>query len=277
MHKDAAAVYKPDKRFDAPGQRLKGSRRSKYRMASSTLEGGQPYFGLDNWPSLLIKMKGELTYSAEGALPSAIYLRVNGPDERRRQDMGANAGAPKADPLQAFLDRTLVRRTKLLSRNGVRFVTLRAWRKSLKAEQIDVFRAMKLAPTQPLVDLIAGEIEALLHSVLGANPFDAIVPMPCGHSVSDACLSVRIADRVAQHLGIPLRSVLTATQRSGSSHPKDNARRPPLRLAEPVQGAILLIDDIATSGRHIEEAVTFLRPSCKSVFPVAWLSGVAES
>ncbi len=46
----------------------------------------------------------------------------------------------------------------------------------------------------------------------------------------------------------------------------------------PVEGPVLLVDDVATSGRHIEEASLLLRaqkPGC-GVLAVAWIGGSAD-
>jgi hypothetical protein len=42
---------------------------------------------------------------------------------------------------------------------------------------------------------------------------------------------------------------------------------------EIVSGPVLLVDDVSTSGAHIEEAVELLRPHANMVFAVAWISG----
>ena len=42
-------------------------------------------------------------------------------------------------------------------------------------------------------------------------------------------------------------------------------------LTDKVSGPALLVDDVATSGSHIEEAVKLLRPACGSVLAVAWI------
>jgi predicted amidophosphoribosyltransferase len=49
-----------------------------------------------------------------------------------------------------------------------------------------------------------------------------------------------------------------------------------MTLATPLQGPVLLVDDVATSGRHIEEATELLRAKGASVLAVAWIGGDAE-
>jgi len=43
----------------------------------------------------------------------------------------------------------------------------------------------------------------------------------------------------------------------------------------PIFDPVLLVDDVASSGRHMEEAVGLLRQSAEMVLPVAWIAGNA--
>ena len=51
--------------------------------------------------------------------------------------------------------------------------------------------------------------------------------------------------------------------------------RPRLELVRTIGEPILLVDDVATSGAHIEEAVKLLKPHCGTVMAVAWIGGDA--
>ena len=62
----------------------------------------------------------------------------------------------------------------------------------------------------------------------------------------------------------------------GSSHPKEFRRLPPLEWAEPVNGSAVLIDDLVTSGWHMEEALALLRARGLPSFGAAWIGGSAE-
>jgi predicted amidophosphoribosyltransferase len=221
------------------------------------------------------------------ALENGEPISVDNADRAPRNDglseersLAFGGSAPKSqvrsaevNPLHEFLDRTLVRRTQLRTRNSVSFATLRAWRKSIKHEQIEAMRALKLAPTESFVEMVAREIQSFVQTALGGRFFGAIVPMPCSHSTDEACLSARIAKRLAQRMDTHAMMALGLTRKPGSSHPMENLRRPPMCLLSVVKQPILLVDDIATSGRHIEEAVSLLRSNAGAVFAVAWLSG----
>ena len=80
---------------------------------------------------------------------------------------------------------------------------------------------------------------------------------------------------MAAAIGVPVVQALVAPRRPGSSHPKDNARRPPLILSRPVAEPLILVDDVATSGRHLEEAAELLRPHCGALLALAWIGGDA--
>ena len=49
-----------------------------------------------------------------------------------------------------------------------------------------------------------------------------------------------------------------------------------MRLAKIVDGPAIVIDDVATSGAHIEEALRLLKPAAGTVFAVAWIGGTQD-
>ncbi len=196
-----------------------------------------------------------------------------------RKGSDAAAAAPaEGEPTADFLLETLVRRRALRSRNGVSYVTLRCWRQPIREHQIKALRALKRRQPALLAAEIAAEIADDVSSLFGASGFRAVVPVPCGHSGEGRCLSAEVARSLARLLALPVAHALALTHEAGSSHPKTNAKRAPMRLAAPVEGPVLLVDDVATSGRHIEEASTLLRSqgSGSGVLAVAWIGGSAD-
>ena len=137
-------------------------------------------------------------------------------------------------------------------------------------------KALKTAPPHSLIDTAASEIVEAVARVVGTSSFAHVTPVPCSRSRDDACLSRMLAAEVARRIGKPLSLLLASAPGKGSSHPKDNLTRPPLKLVEAATGPVLIIDDVATSGAHLEEAITKLRPSAHSVFAVAWIGGDAD-
>jgi predicted amidophosphoribosyltransferase len=188
-------------------------------------------------------------------------------------DAAIAAADPMGEPASEFLLETLVRRRALRSRNGVSYVTLRSWRQPIREHQIRALRALKRHAPQAIAAEIAGEVAEDVGSLFGAGGFRAVVPMPCGHSSEGRCLSAEIARALGQQLSLPVAHALVLPKERGSSHPKANVKRAAMRLAAPVEGPVLLVDDVATSGRHIEEASQLLRAAGSGALAVAWIGG----
>ncbi len=208
----------------------------------------------------------------------ALLVASLDPASLERPGNAAAAVPPDGEPASEFLLETLVRRRALRSRNGVSYVTLRAWRQPVREHQIKALRAIKRLRPHALAAEIASEIADDVGALFGAGGFRAVVPMPCGHSKAGKCLSAEIARSLARMLSLPVAHALALSEERGSSHPKTNAKRAAMRLAAPVEGPVLLVDDVATSGRHIEEASSLLRaqkPGC-GVLAVAWIGGSAD-
>jgi PAS domain-containing protein len=180
------------------------------------------------------------------------------------------------DPTVKFLTETLVRRQGLRQRKAISYMTLRAWRKPIRAYQIEALKALKSAPPHALVDTAAAEIVEAVQRVVGGDAFREVTAVPCSRSAHEHCLSRLIAQEVANRLGKPFTQRLSIAPQKGGSHPKENVKRPPLKLVSPAEGACLVIDDVATSGAHIEEAILKLRPSAGSIFAVAWIGGDSD-
>lgn len=184
-----------------------------------------------------------------------------------------NLVASSYDPLSAFLLDTLVVGTKLHQRNGISYLTLRRWRTSVKPYQISALRVLKQNPPVLLINTIAEEVAAALDTTLGVRACSFVVPMPCSRSRAETCLSLLISEKVASKLRLPTIRALSLDPANGSSHPITATTRPPMRLVEPLSGSALLVDDVATSGAHIEEASKLLRPSAGTVLSIAWIGG----
>ncbi len=181
--------------------------------------------------------------------------------------------APR-EPTLAFLDETLVRRRSIRTRHALSYITLRAWRRPIRDYQIKALKALKENIPEELPRFIAGELAEEARSLIGLTAFRAVVPVPCGHSAGP-CLSLEIARALAAEIGQPVVQAFVTRHRPGVSHPKENARRPPLALSRPVTEPLILVDDVATSGSHLEEAAQLLRPHCGVLLAIAWIGGDA--
>lgn len=209
-----------------------------------------------------------------------LYLTAREVTEQNRRSrallkriglMEKNRAPP--EPTLAFLRDSLVQRRSIRARRSVHYLTLRTWRAPIRDWQIKALRALKANIPIGMAEAIAEEICQEVGALSGLSAFRAIVPVPCSHSPSGSCLSVEIARALGLATGPPVIHALAAVPMTGSSHPKENSRRKPFTLAQPLAEPLLLIDDVATSGRHLEEALTLLRQSSGTALAVAWISG----
>lgn len=196
----------------------------------------------------------------------------------RRLSLSVDRKAPPQpaprEPTLAFLDETLVRRRSIRTRHALSYITLRAWRRPIRDYQISALKALKANIPPDLPRFIADELAEEARSLIGLAAFRAVVPVPCGHS-HEACLSLEIARALAATIGQPVVQAFVTQRRPGVSHPKENAKRPPLTLSRPVLEPVILVDDVATSGSHLEEAAELLRPHCGALLAIAWIGGDA--
>ena len=180
------------------------------------------------------------------------------------------------EPSFAFLLETLIEKRSLRARKTLTYLTLRSWRQPIRAFQIKALKALKRNLPPDMADVIAQEIAAELGSLVGPAAFKAIVPVPCGHTKEGPCLSVEIARALGTQLGLPVVQAFAPQLLPGVSHPKEIKKRPPLNLIRKVHEPVLLVDDVATSGSHLEEASALLKPTCGSLLAVAWIGGDAK-
>jgi hypothetical protein len=176
-------------------------------------------------------------------------------------------------PLIDFLTSTLVEKSTMRGRNNCRYLTVRAWRAAIKPYQIEALKALKRDPCDVFVDFIAREMLLEVDKLMGLEAIETIVPVPSSGSGTQEGLSVMIAMRIGEILGKPVARALAAKVQRKSSHPKNNVTRPPIRVVEEITTTALVVDDVATSGRHMEEALTLLRKTSKGVLGVAWIGG----
>ncbi len=246
--------------------------RSPDKYLISTLLGISDIAG-----ELLYKMDKEDNIDAEKQHCSSA------PNKHTSYSIGGfaeNSAPPVPDghsTVELFLLDTLVERKSILSRNAISYLSLRAWRKPMKKHQIAALRQIKAAPTPDFVDTISQEIIDGLDRLVGELPARIVTHIPCGHSRKDDCLSRLLAKQIAARLNLPFVPVFKPIFSSGTSHPKANLCRPAMEMETPIVDPVLLIDDVASSGRHMEEAIGLLRQSTDVVLPVAWIGGNASA
>jgi hypothetical protein len=160
------------------------------------------------------------------------------------------------------------------SRNGVAYVTTRRFSAQNRLGAIRAVKRLKAEADDRETGLAAAEI-ALLWLRLTGNPGAwTVTNITGGHSRGNS-FGARLAIAVAERLGLGYLQVWRDRPIKGTSHPKEFRRLPPLdMLAKPI-GATLVIDDVATSGYHMWEALTALRALGIPAAGIAWIS--AES
>lgn len=217
--------------------------------------------------------------SMSGATPvpriSQDDLRTCG-DVTGFKEKGMQQGAgpiSDCDPLASFLLRTLVHRRSLRSRKSTHFVALRGWKQSVKDTQIAALRSLKSQLPPIAIAAIAEEIATAAKELYAGMAFVAVVPVPCGSSGHERCLSMLLAENVAKLLNLRCCIALASAASPGASHPRKSARLSSFEVREEVLGQVLLIDDVATTGTHIELAMRALRKMGASPLAIVWIGG----
>jgi hypothetical protein len=116
------------------------------------------------------------------------------------------------------------------------------------------------------------ELCVAIARVYGKPRFNHVIPVPRGHSRRPDCLSVLLAREIGEKLNVTVTEPFVSKQRRGSSHPRKGAGLPQLVSTTKIEGNILLVDDIASSGRHIEQAAHKLSVTADHVYPIVWIS-----
>jgi predicted amidophosphoribosyltransferase len=174
-------------------------------------------------------------------------------------------------PVSRFLLTTLPERPRLLKRGSQRYLGARTWRKALKDHQLAALKALKTASPDHFVATVAKEMVELIQSTFGDGRGGMVTSVPCGHS-GPLCLCDRVGREVARIMNLPFVEAFEFQPVRGSSHPKNNVKRPKMvRSANPISGPVILVDDVATSGAHVEEAARMLKDA-GPVWPVVWIA-----
>jgi hypothetical protein len=183
-----------------------------------------------------------------------------------------NQNSKASETTVRFLLETLIKKPRLLVRNGSPYLALRQWRKQIKEYQVQAFFALKANDEVELLEPIATEITAMVKQTWG-YAFKHLVPIPGGSSGKSNSLSVKLGRLVAARLGIEFCEILIGSGVSiGRSHPKKSQKLQPYNLRRIPTGNVLILDDVATSGKHVELATAALRPHVEYCTSVVWVA-----
>ena len=169
----------------------------------------------------------------------------------------------------------LIYRPTIYQRNDIRWIAANAWRAKAKERGIAALREAKRCLDPSLITEAAEPIAALVRQLAGAASAQAVTCVPCGHSRRPDCFGKQLAHRVAELLGVPFIQVFSDRPCPGVSHPRRSAKLPPLEQIGNPPRSVMLVDDLSTSGRHLEEVVLALRRLGASASAFAWISGLA--
>jgi hypothetical protein len=174
---------------------------------------------------------------------------------------------------EAALLGSLVYRPMVFRRNEVGWIAACAWRSTAKADDLAALKRAKREIDQRLI-AAAGELTAtLIRRLRGEPAADAVTCIPCGHSRRPDCFGKRLAQSVAERLGLPFLQVFADRFCEGVSHPKEFRKLPPLQqIADPLP-SMLMVDDLSVSGWHIEESLLALGRLGVAASAFVWISG----
>ena len=153
---------------------------------------------------------------------------------------------------EAGLLGSLVYRPMVFRRNDIGCIAACAWRSAAKADDLVALKRAKREIDQRLIRQAGELLAALISQLHGERAADAITCIPCGHSRRPDCFGKRLAQCVAEVLGLPFLQVFADRFCSGVSHPKEFVKLPPLQqIADPLP-SMIVVDDLAVSGWHVE-------------------------
>lgn len=186
--------------------------------------------------------------------------------------------APKEDERllqESTLIDSLVHRPTIFQRNNVRWIAESAWRSRAKERGVAALRCVKQNCDPLFIREMAQPLAHLISQLFGTAPADAVTCIPCGHSRRPDCFGKRFAQSVADTLGMQFVQVFADRPCAGTSHPKTSRTLPRLEQISAPPRSLLVVDDLATSGWHLEEVVLALRHLGATASALAWISGSA--
>jgi len=195
--------------------------------------------------------------------------------ERRPQRRGTRRKPVGFDPKAGGLGilGSMVWRPAVYARGEVAWVSARAWREASKPEDLAALKAAKAARDPAVLAAAAAEVATVLRRLRGDWADHAVAPVPCGHSGTGDCFGRRLAQQVAGALGAGFVQLWEDRPVAGVSHPARNARLPGLDWVARPSGPVLVIDDVATTGAHLEEALGAARAAGVPALGAVWISG----
>jgi hypothetical protein len=174
---------------------------------------------------------------------------------------------------EARLLGSVVDRPAVFRRNGIGWTAACAWRAAAKADDLAALKRAKREIDQQLIKKAGSLVATLIRQLRGDLPSEAITCVPCGHSRRPDCFGKQLAQCVANVLGLPFVQIFADRFCAGVSHPKEFTKLPPLHQVADPPSSIIVVDDLAVSGWHVEESLLALRSLAVSASATVWISG----
>jgi predicted amidophosphoribosyltransferase len=206
--------------------------------------------------------------------------RMNPRPERSR----SRDEEPEAEPGEDFafeqgeLGHVAVFRPRICQRNGVFFTCARSWFGPAKLHGIQIMKASKDAVDQDVAGMMAVDLVQTIekcHAAAAGALFTAPSPR---HS---ARLGVKhfatlIAEKVAERLESPCKPLFESIPTKHLGHHPAREKEPPKLILEnlPESKRIVLVDDVATSGKTLEIHANLLAEAGMKVTCLVWVYGV---
>jgi hypothetical protein len=171
---------------------------------------------------------------------------------------------------------SLVYRPTIFRRNRMRWMSAYRWKAGCKEDGLAALKWAKQELDPKIIDEAALSLAALICELFGDQPAEGVTNVPCGHSRRTDCFGKRLAQAVAAHLQIKFVQVFADRPRPGVSHPKQSAKVTPLRQIGTPPGSVFVVDDLATSGQHLEESTLALRQLGVTASALSWISGAVQ-
>jgi hypothetical protein len=182
------------------------------------------------------------------------------------------ASASQTSPLSSLL----IYRPALFRRNQIRWIAACAWRARSRVNGIAALKRAKKTLDPSVIADAATSITPLIQETFGHKSVDAISCIPCGHSRRTNCFGNQLAQSVAAMLELPFLQIFADRPCPGVSHPKQSASLAPLQQIAEAPKSTIIVDDVATSGWHLEESMLTLRRMGVAVSSVVWISGASS-
>lgn len=227
--------------------------REKTGLVTSVLEGNAA-FAADYFRMLLetIKLTDQLA-------------------EARSRQVTTSAAFESSSVTHDFLTRTVIRQRRIRERKGVTFLATATWRSTLREEQLSALKVLKKHLPQDFIESVAADLAASLRAVTGGQTFRYVTWVPCGHS-GVGCLAEKSALALARIIGAEAAQAFKPLPSSGTSHPRKSAQIPPMQLMREFDAPVVLVDDVVTTGTHMQKASALLQTAAPAVFSIAWVT-----